>query len=108
MPLSLVRLVGVLGVDGGFAWQISVSQVFPSCAYGMADPATGEPWLKQQAFASNRDISCLRRQCTCVSHGRVEGAVDAGARQGESRTTISGEYPAALCEALAEIVLKGA
>ena len=80
---------------------------FPSCAYGMKNPGTGEPWEKMQAFLSNTSLASMRRPCTCVvKTAHVQGCVQGGTRHGERCSTVAGEYPPDMCSALAVIVQK--
>ena len=83
--------------------------VWPSCPYGLKDPGNGRPFLKWQGFASNVDFGAMRRKCTCQrgAHQTVEGAVEEGDRAGEARAAVSGEYPPAMCDKLAGIILRG-
>ena len=78
---------------------------WPSCAYGHRDPGTGRLYRKEQAFASNVDLTEMQLKCTCArgSHQIVNG-VQRGA--GERRATISGEYPLGMCNKLASIILR--
>ena len=79
--------------------------VWPSCAYGMCDPVSGAPWQKMQGFFSNADLGELAcRRCQCVRHGWIQGQIKSGPRHGERRTTIAGEYPVQMCQALASVV----
>ena len=79
---------------------------WPSCAYGHRDPGSNLPYLKMQGFASNIDLSSMEVCCSCSpgSHQSVQGAVQGGPRHGERRSTVSGEYPAAMCNRLAAII----
>jgi hypothetical protein len=80
---------------------------FPSCAYGMKNPGTGEPWEKMQGFLSNTSLEQMRRPCECnVQHGHIQGIVKGGPRHGERCTTVAGAYTPAMCSALAVIVQK--
>ena len=80
---------------------------WPSCQYGHKDPGNGRPYLKQQAFASNVDLTAMRVKCSCErgSHQTVEGVVEEGNRVGETRAAVSGEYPPTMCDKLAGIIL---
>ena len=100
------------------SWNIRATQLFyaaqpdwrhfcwPSCAYGMCDPVTGAPWKKMQSFLSNADLGLLAsRMCVCrVRHGVVHGHIQSGLRRGQRRTTVAGEYPVQMCQALAAVV----
>ena len=80
--------------------------VFKSCAHGLRNPATGEPWAKLAAWSSRVDLAELRRPCTCSSHDVVEGCVEHGARKGVKKSKVAGEYPPGLCAAMSEIVAR--
>ncbi len=76
-----------------------------SCAYGMRDPVTGAPWKKMQGFLSNTSLKLLCRTCSCSArHVQIKGGIKIGPRRGQRRSTISGEYPVRMCEALATVV----
>lgn len=78
---------------------------FRSCAYGMKNPGTGQPWEKMQGFLCNVSLDSMRRPCVCtVPHGHINGCVKGGPRHGERCSTVSGEYPPRMCSALAAIV----
>ena len=78
---------------------------FVSCAYGMKNPGTGEPWEKMQGFLSNASLAEMHRPCVCtVKHTHVQGTVKGGPRHGERCSTVAGEYMPAMCSALATIV----
>lgn len=80
---------------------------FPSCAYGMKHPSTGEPWLKMQAFLSNASLGSMCRPCACtVPHVHIKGSIRGGPRHGERCSTVAGEYPPEMCHAFAAIVQK--
>ena len=81
---------------------------WPSCAYGHRDPGNGRPYLKGQAFASNVDLSAMQLKCSCErgSHQIVHSAVQEGDRAGQKRAVVSGEYPPAMCNKLADIILR--
>jgi hypothetical protein len=81
--------------------------IFPSCAWGHANPGTGSPWLKRQGFLSDVSLVTLQRPCICTeAHSVVQGTIHAGPRRGERCSTVSGEYPSALCDALAALICR--
>ena len=84
-------------------WQLFV---WPSCAYGMCDPVTGAPWQKMQGCLSNVDLGPVAsRRCACrVPHCCVHDKIKSGPQKGQHRTTIAGEYPVEMCQALAAVV----
>ena len=99
------------------SWRLKVTQSFyaeqpdwdhyhwPSCVFGMKDPESGLPWQKMQGFLSNADLGPMAvKGCTCTTHGHVQGTIKSGPRRGQRRTTIAGEYPTQMCQALAMIV----
>ncbi len=77
-----------------------------SCAWGLRDPESGRPWLKPQRFNANRDLRAICRRCRCSGGRRRKGVhqVVQGAIGSRHRTTLSGEYPPALCQELARAV----
>jgi hypothetical protein len=78
---------------------------FDSCAWGHRDPVSDLPYKKRQRFNANRDMSSLCRRCQCIGeHERVQGRVASGPCKGMCRSTISGAYPLAMCEAWAQVV----
>ena len=78
---------------------------FDSCAWEHRDPVSGLPYKKPQRFNANRDISSICRRCQCNGeHERVQGRVASGPCKGMCRSTISGAYPLAMCEAWAQVV----
>ena len=81
---------------------------WPSCPYGHRDPGNGRPYLKGQAFASNVDLSAMQLKCSCErgSHQIVHSTVQEGDRAGQKRAVVSGEYPPAMCNKLADIILR--
>ena len=74
----------------------------------MRDPGNGLPWRKLQGWASNRDLSIVPLPCTCFEHGRIEGSIQEGARKGQLRSVVSGEYPPAMCRVLARVIASSA
>ena len=99
---SLRRARALLSQPGWrrFAW--------PSCQYGLKDPGNGRPYLKWQGFVSNVDLGAMQCKCSCQrgAHQTVEGVVEEGDRVGETRAAVSGEYPPAMCDKLAGIILR--
>ena len=78
---------------------------FPSCAYGMKNPGTGEPWEKMQGCLCNVSLDLMQLRCVCtVPHGHVHGNVKGGPRDGERCSTVAGAYPPRMCAALAAII----
>ena len=100
------------------SWRLRATELFyseqpdwqhfcwPSCAYGMCDPVTAAPWKKMQGFYSNADLGPVAfRTCACrARHGWIQGQIKSGPRKGQRRTTIAGEYPVQMCQALAACV----
>ena len=60
-------------------------------------------------WGSNADLNSLLLPCICKGgvHDRIQGTVESGDRKGESKATVSGEYPTELCKAIAAKVASG-
>lgn len=82
-----------------------LTYTFPMCAWGLHNPGTGKAWKKSSSWGSNADLSFLERECCCENgHDVISGFIEVGSRKGQSKASVSGEYPMELCSALADTI----